>query len=64
MREIDYEQLVANYNEMINVLEYDSMRSAGKAKLNSTTLVQLHELRAHYQAKVNSKKAAVKKEAK
>ena len=63
MSEIDYEQLVANYTEMINTLEYDSMRSPGKAKLNAAVLASMLELKAHYQAKLNSKKAAAKKEA-
>jgi hypothetical protein len=33
---------------MINTLEYDSMRSAGKCKLNSDTLINLHNLREKY----------------
>ena len=38
MREINTDQLINNYNEMINLLEYDSMRSAGKAKINCETV--------------------------
>ena len=45
MREIDYNQLKNNYNEIINILEYDSMRSAGKAKMNSSALMNLYALR-------------------
>lgn len=45
MREIDYNQLKTNYNEIINILEYDSMRSAGKAKMNSSALMNLYALR-------------------
>lgn len=63
MREIDYNQLILNYDEMINVLEYDSMRSAGKSKMNAQVLDSLHNLRDHYQQKLNSNKASVKKEA-
>lgn len=47
---VDYGKLLANLEEMINVLEYDSMRSAGKAKLNSTTLVSMYELVDRYKA--------------
>ena len=31
-REIDYDKLLENINDMINILEYDSSRSGGKAK--------------------------------
>ena len=63
MREIDYDQLIENYKSMINVLEYDSMRSAGKAKMNAQVLCSLHELLTIYVQKMNSQKAS-KKEAK
>jgi len=33
---------------MINTLEYDSMRSAGKCKLNADTLINLHNLKEKY----------------
>lgn len=62
MRPIDYEKLVENFKEMINVMEYDSSRSAGKARLNSETLVNLHSLLEKYQAKINSEKRPTKKE--
>lgn len=61
MREIDYEKLLKNINEMVNLLEYDSMRSAGKSKINASTLKDLIELQKHY---TNSIKQPVKKEAK
>jgi hypothetical protein len=61
MREIDYEKLLANVKEMINTLEYDSMRSAGKSKLNAPTLVELYELEKCYQTKINSNKQPTKK---
>ena len=44
MKEISYELLVENYLHMINVLEYDSMRSPGKAKMNSQHLHSLYFL--------------------
>ena len=61
MREIDYENLLANVDEMINTLEYDSMRSAGKTKMNCATLVNLRTLRKDYQQKVNSQKQPASK---
>lgn len=49
-KEVDYGKLLSNLKEMINVLEYDSMRSSGKAKLNSSTLVSMYELVDRYEA--------------
>ena len=43
-RIIDNTALLSNYKEMINTLEYDSMRSAGKAKLNAQVLLNMHTL--------------------
>ena len=63
MRPIDYTQLVRNYTDMINTLEYDSMRSAGKARLNADTLVNMHALRDKYIKQMNSQKDTPKKEA-
>ena len=62
MRAIDIEALLNNYNEMINTLEYDSMRSAGKAKVNAEKLVHLYTLKERYTKVLNSKKATTKKE--
>tara|TARA_R100000742_G_C4279392_1_gene103831 strand:- start:2758 stop:2958 length:201 start_codon:yes stop_codon:yes gene_type:complete len=62
MRAIDIDALLTNYYEMINTLEYDSMRSAGKAKLNADKLVSLYELVERYEVLKNSKKATPKKE--
>jgi len=45
---------------MINTLEYDSSRSPGKAKINSQTLINLHNLKEIYTK--NSKKPTPKKE--
>ena len=41
-REIDYDKLLENINEMINTLEYDSSRSGGKTKLNCDRLFYLY----------------------
>lgn len=63
MRPIDIDALLSNYNEMINTLEYDSMRSAGKAKLNADKLVNLYALHERYSRIKNSQKPTSKKEA-
>ena len=62
MKEIDYKALVNNCDVMINTLEYDSMRSAGKCKLNSDTLFNLYNLKERYLKMIPS--TSVKKEAK
>lgn len=59
---IDYDQVIANMQEMIGVLEYDSMRSPGKAKMNAMTLMSLYSCIDRYQA-MSAKKPATKKEA-
>ena len=61
MYEINYEQLIQNYNQMINTLEYDSMRSGGKAKLNAETLHHLYAMKEKYQSKITPAKKEVKK---
>jgi len=61
MREIDYERILNNIKEMINTLEYDSMRSGGKAKLNAETLFHLYTMKEKYQAKITPAKKEVKK---
>ena len=55
LRDIDNTQLNKNLDVMINTLEYDSMRSAGKTKLNAQTLVHLHQLKEIYNNNKNSK---------
>jgi len=60
MRQVDNDKLIENITEMINVLEYDSSRSPGKAKINSQTLINLHNLLEIYTK--NSKKPTPKKE--
>lgn len=37
---------------MIETLEYDSMRSGGKAKLNAPVLANMHDLRDRYTARL------------
>ena len=44
MKETNKDDIAKNLKEMINVLEYDSMRSAGKAKLNSQHLHSMYWL--------------------
>ncbi len=61
MNNIDYNLLLDRVNEMINLLEYDSMRSAGKTKLNSQHLESMYNLKEIYEKKV-MKKAPAKKE--
>jgi len=61
MYEIDYQKLLDNYNSMINTLEYDSMRSGGKAKLNAETLNNLYSMKAMYEEKLKPAKKEVKK---
>ena len=51
MNNIDYEQLIANIKNMINLLEYDSMRSPGKAKLNCNQLGAMYGLLDRYTSK-------------
>ena len=49
MRAIETEKLIENINLMINSLEYDSMRSPGKLKVNSDTLANLFYLKERYE---------------
>ena len=49
-REIDYNALLNNVIEMIGLLEFDSMRSAGKCKLNGVDLNNLYQLKDRYEA--------------
>ena len=52
MRDIDYNQVLNNVKNMINLLEYDSMRSPGKAKVNAENLASLYLLKDRYEAVV------------
>lgn len=61
-RDINYDILIQNIEEMISLLEFDAMRSSGKAKLNSGHLESLYSLLDRYTAlqKPVSKPAAKK----
>ena len=63
-KEVDYEALLDNVNSMISLLEYDAMRSPGKAKMNSQHLHSLYFLKEKYdeKMKVKSKPKSPKKE--
>ena len=61
-RIIDYVELLKKLDEMINLLEFDSMRSAGKMKLNSQHLHSLYFLKELYESKLPKKSPNVKKE--
>ena len=56
MHDIDYAVLLDNVNKMINLLEFDAMRSSGKAKLNSGHLDALYNLKDRYEAKMKGGK--------
>ena len=56
MNDIDYVALISNLDKMINLLEYDSMRSPGKAKLNSQHLHSLYFLKEKYEEKIKPSK--------
>ena len=60
-REIDYNKLLENINEMINTLEYDSSRSGGKTKLNCDKLYYLYSLQQRYNSLLKPKKEVTKK---
>lgn len=63
-RDIDYNKLIDNIQDMISLLEFDAMRSSGKAKLNSGNLESLYSLLDRYKAltaPVSVPKPAVKK---
>ena len=51
-----------NIETMINTLEYDSMRSPGKTKVNAGLLVNLYTLKDIYIKELKNSKAAPKKE--
>lgn len=59
--QIVYSKVIQNMKEMINLLEFDAMRSPGKAKMNSQHLHSLHFLVDMYEAKVAAEETTVKK---
>ena len=63
-RTIDYKVLLKNIDEMILLLEFDAMRSAGKAKLNSQHLHSLYTLKEIYEGKIATTTKATKAEEK
>ena len=62
MREINKSEVLYNIETMINTLEYDSMRSPGKTKVNAGLLVNLYTLKDIYIKELKNSKAAPKKE--
>ncbi len=62
MKQINYELLRNNLSDMINILEFDAMRSSGKAKMNSQHLHSLYFLLDRYEKMIASKPATQKKE--
>ena len=60
-REIEYDKLLKNIEEMINTLEYDSSRSGGKTKLNCDKLYYLYQLQQRYNSLLKPKKEVTKK---
>jgi len=62
VREINKSELLYNIDNMINTLEYDSMRSPGKCKINASLLVNLYALKDIYLKELKNSKAAPKKE--
>ena len=63
---IDRTKLIENLKSMIQLMEYDGMRSPGKIKLNSGNLVDMYNLLDRYsQQEAEVKKVApTKKEEK
>ena len=63
VREINKTEVLYNIDTMINTLEYDSMRSPGKTKINAGLLVNLYTLKDIYTKELkNSKPTPIKKE--
>ena len=62
LHDINYDTLLENVDRMINLLEFDSMRSSGKVKLNSQHLHSLYYLKEQYEAKVKKPTPVKKKE--
>ena len=53
---IDRAKLIENLKSMIQLMEYDGMRSPGKIKLNSGNLVDMYNLLDRYQKEAEVKK--------
>lgn len=54
-KEINYKVLIDNVDQMINLLEFDAMRSSGKTKLNSQHLHSLYFLKEKYEGMISKK---------
>jgi len=52
IKPIDYQRLLDNVNQMINLLEYDAMRGSGKCKLNAANIADLYQLKDRYEAAI------------
>ena len=50
MRDINYEKVLENINIMINTLEFDAMRSAGKAKQAILELQAMYQIKDRYES--------------
>ena len=61
MKDIDINLVTENLKQMINVLEFDSSRSAGKAKMNSQHLHSMHWLLQNVYEKPMAKKPGPQK---
>ncbi len=62
MNKIDYETVLRNLQKMINLLEFDSMRSAGKAKMNAGHLEAMWNLVDRYEVILKKQPTPVNKE--
>ena len=51
-KHIDYKKILDNIEISINAMEYDCLRSAGKAKFNAGTLNELYKLQDRLKIKV------------
>ena len=57
---IDYDKIISNIDEMINVHEFDGMRSPGKIRVSAETLVALYALKDRYSKPKPTPKKEVK----
>lgn len=52
--EINYELLLENVEKMIEIQEFDGLRSPGKIKMNAANLVDLYTLKDRYTKKLKT----------
>ena len=55
-KHVDHAQVLKNIEQMINIMEFDAMRSAGKAKMNAANLVDMYKLKEIYTTKLKASK--------